>query len=121
SILRQEKCSHNPGNKEPRSAWSLARLLEIRSTETLHSRQVFWLSALVAAAFPLPPFLPVKGEGEQEQWHVAGTWPITAAAPRRSCTGFPILPRHMPRAPGEKISSEGRRGWQEESVSSRQY
>jgi hypothetical protein len=57
--------------------------------------QVFWLSAPDGPRTAFPPC----GSG----WVCPGAWPITAAAPRRICTVFPIISRIVsePGAPVE--------------------
>jgi hypothetical protein len=61
-------------------------MLEAGASQRKLDGQVFWLTAHLGPWNAFPPSQAVAGP-------FPGTWPITAAAPRRIHTVFPILPR----------------------------
>ena len=73
-----------------------ARMLVAEASEQKLDGQVFWLSARGGPRTAFPP----RGSG----MNCPGAWPITAAAPRRILTVFPILPllAFRPGAPVEQ-------------------
>jgi hypothetical protein len=68
-----------------------ARMLKAEASEHELGRQVFWL---MARNGPRNAFPMTVGLCNRSQWlsFSSGSWPITAAAPQRIHTVFPIFP-----------------------------